>query len=553
MLETVLVLGGYGVFGSRISMALARDTRVDLIVAGRDRDAAAAFCAVHGGRPEGVDREDPALAGRVARLSPFLVIDAAGPFQSYGARPYRVAEAALAAGAHYLDLSDDPAFTAGVAGLDATARAAGLTLLSGVSSVPALSSAAVAALCSDMADIHVIDAVIVPGNRAPRGLSVVRAIVGQAGRPTPMWRGGWVETVPGWSGLCRVSLAVSGKTSLSHRWASFAAAPDPLLLSRPFGARSVMFRAGLELKIMHAGLLLLSLPVRWGWVPTLAPLSRALRWVAERLQPFGSDTGGMRVRVVGLTGAGEAQAREWVLVAGAGDGPHVPAIAARVMHARLRDGTVPAGARACVAEFALAEAEAAMADFDIATERTSRPFPLVFAQTLGPAFHQLPRAVQDLHTVMDVRRWRGEADIEAGTGRLARLVRGMMGFPPDGTRIPVAVRMERQGGAEVWERRFAGRPLRSRLAPGGPGRVRERFGPLSFDIALKVEDGRLAYPVVAGRCLGVPLPRVLLPVSRTAESVDAAGRATFDVELSLPGIGRIVRYRGWLVPDDAVT
>lgn len=91
MPEIVLVLGGYGVFGSRISMALARDARVDLI-----------------------DRDAPAFADRIARLTPLVVIDAAGPFQSYDAQPYRVAEAALAAGAHYLDLSDDPDFTLGI-------------------------------------------------------------------------------------------------------------------------------------------------------------------------------------------------------------------------------------------------------------------------------------------------------------------------------------------------------------------------------------------------------------------------------------------------------
>jgi hypothetical protein len=551
--ETVLVLGGYGVFGSRLSMALAREERIDLIVAGRNRNAASAFCAIHGGRPEEIDREDPLLAERIAKLGPFLVIDAAGPFQAYGARPYRVAEAALAAGAHYLDLSDDAAFTTGIAVLDAPARQARLAVLSGVSSVPALSSAAVAELAADMADIHLIDTVIVPGNRAPRGLSVVRAIVGQAGRPTRMWRGGRAEIVPGWSGLSRVELQISRKSGVLHRWASFNAAPDPELLPRHFRARSAVFRAGLELKIMHGGLLLLSLPVRWGWVRTLAPLSRALKWVAECLESFGSDTGGMRVRVAGLTRDGEALLRDWVLVAGAGDGPHVPAIAARVMCARLRAGSVPAGARPCVAEFPLHDAEEAMADFDIATDCTVRLFPLVFAETLGPAFHQLQPALRDLHTVIDVRHWRGEADIENGSGPMARLIRVLMGFPAEGHRVPVSVRMERREGCELWERRFASRSLRSRLSPGGRGILHETFGPLSFDIALRVEAGRLAYPVVAGRCCGISMPRMLLPVSRTAESVDAEGRAVFDVEVSLPGLGRVVHYRGWLVPDDGTT
>ncbi|WP_237353253.1 SDR family oxidoreductase [Xanthobacter sp. YC-JY1] len=551
MLEVVLVLGGYGVFGSRISMALARVEGIDLIVAGRDRNAAVAFCAVHGGRPDIIDREDPALAARIASLSPFLVIDAAGPFQSYGARPYRVAEAALAAGAHYLDLSDDPAFTIGIARLDDVARKAGLAVLSGVSSVPALSSAAVVDLAEDMDDIHLVDTVILPGNRAPRGLSVVRAIVGQAGRPIRMWRGGRSESVPGWSGLECVSLSLSGKPPLSGRWASVNAAPDLELFPRCFRARSVVFRAGLELKTMHAGLLILSMPVRWGLLGSIAPLARPLKWVAERLKPFGTDAGGMRVCVSGLTRQGRAEVRAWVLLAGSGEGPHVPAVPARVMFERLLAGKVPPGARPCVAEFALAEAEAAMANLDISTESTAREFPLVFAETLGAAFGALPPAVRDLHTVMDVRRWSGEADVEEGTGHLARLVRMLMGFPAPGTAIPVKVRMERRGEAEIWERRFAGRPLRSRLARAGAGILRERFGPLSFDIALNVVGGRLAYPVVAGYCAGLPLPRALLPISETIESMDAEGRVTFDVAISLPRVGRIVRYRGWLVPDEA--
>ncbi|NJM83873.1 MAG: DUF4166 domain-containing protein, partial [Tabrizicola sp.] len=80
-------------------------------------------------------------------------------------------------------------------------------------------------------------------------------------------------------------------------------------------------------------------------------------------------------------------------------------------------------------------------------------------------------------------------------------------------------------------------------------RLIERFGPLSFRIALRAEAGRLHYPVVGGRCLGVPLPRWALPVSQTVEAVDASGRASFDVALSHPLTGPIIRYRGWLEPE----
>ena len=53
-----------------------------------------------------------------------VVIDAAGPFHAYGDDPYRLPRAAIAAGLHYLDLADNAQFCAGIAALDAEAKAA---------------------------------------------------------------------------------------------------------------------------------------------------------------------------------------------------------------------------------------------------------------------------------------------------------------------------------------------------------------------------------------------------------------------------------------------
>jgi len=49
--------------------------------------------------------------------------------------------------------------------------------------------------------------------------------------------------------------------------------------------------------------------------------------------------------------------------------------------------------------------------------------------------------------------------------------------------------------------------------------------------------------------LGVPLPLILAPLGDAVESEDDAGRFRFDVTVRLPlGLGRVVQYRGWLVP-----
>ena len=56
-------------------------------------------------------------------------------------------------------------------------------------------------------------------------------------------------------------------------------------------------------------------------------------------------------------------------------------------------------------------------------------------------------------------------------------------------------------------------------------------------------------PVRRGWCLGIPIPRALLPWSDSREfAVD--GRFHFDVALGAPlGGGLIVRYRGTVTPD----
>ncbi len=544
MNKRVLILGGYGVFGARIAMGLARDSGLTVLVAGRDAGAAARHCREFGGEAVVLDRDMPDLADQLSQLHPDLVIDAAGPFQIYGADPYRLARIALQAGAHYLDLSDDAGFTDGIAALDTLARARGLVALSGVSSVPALSSAAVTTLIPGLSDIHLIDSVLLPGNRAPRGLSVIRAILAQVGKPLTLWRGGRAQPVPGWSGLTRVTLP-----GLGPRWASFIGAPDLSLFPARFNARSVLFRAGLELSVMHLSLGLLALPVRWGLVRDLTPLARPLRWLANGLHPFGSDRGGMLVRVIGLTPDGKAEQRDWTLIAGAGDGPHVPALPARIVAGAVLGGRIAPGARACLAEFTLNHLAGVIGDLNIVTKTDVTPFPMLFPTVLGNDFDRLPAPVRDLHRVIDQRDWRGRAQVTRGAGLLARLAAGIMRFPPAASDVPVTVSMTRKGEAEVWIRDFAGHRFRSYLRQGRGGALTERFGPLRFRIGLAVKDGRLHYPVVSGTAFGLPIPRALLPQSNSLEAADDQGRATFDVSLSHPVTGLIVRYQGWLVPS----
>lgn len=548
MTKRVLVLGGYGVFGARLSRALIADGRYDVFVAGRTQSAAEDFCDRFGGTPCALDRTDAQLVSHIAHLAPFVVIDAAGPFQDYGPNGYTLARAAIECDAHYIDLSDDAEFSAGIHVLEDAARARGVAVISGASSVPGLSSAAVEALAADLQDIDLIESIILPGNRAPRGVSVVRAILGQVGRPIRVWRGRRWTTVPGWGGLRRENIEIPGAAPLSGRWSSYIGAPDLVLFPERFGARTVLFRAGLELSLLHLGLWVMGMLVRIRLMPSLAPLARFIRWVAQWFEPFGTDRGGMVVRVVGTTGTGSVVQRRWLLLAEAGDGPEIPTLAAQILCDRVLRGVTPAGARACIGEFDLTEVETAAQELSVSFARDQQPCVPVFQQALGPEFDRLPAPLRDLHRCSAGERWVGRADVDRGSSVMARTLCGVMGFPPTARNIPIEVEMICEDGREIWVRKFAQTVFRSemrQLGRPGTGLVTERFGGLTFEIALSLSDGALIYPVKRAWCFGVPLPRWLIPVSNTAETVDA-GRASFDVEITMPLIGRVIRYRGWL-------
>lgn len=524
----VVILGGTGVFGSRLARLLARDGH-DVILAARG--GAAALSAEIGAASLVHDRaDDPAP---LFATGPDVLIDAAGPFQAYRDDPYRLVRAALNAGVNYLDLSDDADFTTGIAILDADARARGLYALSGLSSVPALSAAAVRALSPDMARIHAIDGAILPGNRAPRGRSVMAAILAQVGRPMRLWLGGAWEVRRGWSDPR--SYHIPG---LGMRRAYLNRVPDLECFPEHFQAASVTFRAGLELGVMGRSLAVLSAIRRFVQLP--APVGLA-HWVAGLLEPFGTDRGGMVVSVTGDTPAGVIT-RQWRLRAEGGEGPFIPAIPARAL---LAQGGAAPGARPALAEVPLSVMEAAMADLQVETFRDEAPTPPLFEQVLGPAFASLPEPVRQSHAVHPILRLTGQGRVTRGSGLWPNLLARLFGFPAAGDAYPVLVTKTRDGTCETWVRHFGAQRFRSVLTRTDRG-MTERFGPFTFRLGLNVDADALHFPVEAGRLGPIPLPRIALPHSETREFA-TDGEMRFDVTLRAPfSKAFIIRYEGAL-------
>jgi hypothetical protein len=172
----------------------------------------------------------------------------------------------------------------------------------------------------------------------------------------------------------------------------------------------------------------------------------------------------------------------------------------------------------------------------------------LYRRLLGDRFDVLPARVRELHDVAGTSVWTGRADVERGRSLPSRMVATLFGLPPAGRDQALEVTFLPDGDTELWTRRFGDAVFRS-MQYKRDGLLRERVGPSTFVFALETSADGMALKLKGVRFLGVPLPRFLAPTVFTFES-ERDGRYRFEVEASLPLLGRIVRYEGWLERDN---
>ncbi|HWU48764.1 MAG TPA: saccharopine dehydrogenase NADP-binding domain-containing protein [Asticcacaulis sp.] len=323
-MSEVLILGGYGNFGKRIALALSA-RGVPVIVAGRDLGKAEALAAqLAHARAARIDIHN-GLDDALRDLQPAVVIHTCGPYQG---SDYAVARACLRAGCHYIDLADARDFVRDFSILDAEARAAGVTLISGASTVPGLSSAVIEHFRPDFARLDALDFGISPGQKAERGLATTRAIMSYVGRPLRSFAGH--PKAYGWQDTHRQTYPVMGK-----RWLANCEIPDLDLLPSAYGLSDIRFGAGLELAPLHLGLWAASWLVRWGLPLSLERLAAPLLRLSDAFNAFGSDIGGMHMILRGEGHDGAPLEKRWFIIAEGGDGPQIPCAPAILLAQRL--------------------------------------------------------------------------------------------------------------------------------------------------------------------------------------------------------------------------
>jgi hypothetical protein len=557
----VLILGGYGTFGGRLAQLLRDEPRLNLIIAGRSLSSAEAFAAKLGGNvktiPQQFDR-DGDVASQLAAIKPDIVVDASGPFQAYGDKPYRVVEAAIGQGIHYLDLADGSGFVEGIAQFDAAAKAKNVFVLAGVSSFPVLTAAVVTELSKEMSCVDHVRGGIAPSPYAGVGLNVIRAIASYSGKPVEIQRDGKLQNAYALTETMRYTVAAPGKLPLHNIHYSLVDVPDlkalPVIWPQ---LRSVWMGAGPVPSILHRSLNWLAWLVRFKFLPSALPFAPIMNRVINTIS-WGEHRGGMFVEVEGLDKNGKPLTRAWHLIAEKEDGPMIPSMAAEAIIRMCLAGKHPAsGARAAAGELTLADYEKLIAKREIfagvRNEGESERETLVFPRLLSGAFENLPPTVREMHSARGKFAASGKAIVERGRGPLAALVCAIMGFPEAGVDVPVRVDFTASAKEEIWQRTFAGKKFHSRLR-AGEGRFKwllhENFKPIGAGIALVVDGGRLRWITRRWSFIGIPLPLALAPYGDSYE-FEESGRFNFHVEIRQPLIGLIVRYRGWLVPEPA--
>jgi len=558
----ILVVGGYGTFGGRIVELLENEAGLTLVVAGRSLAKAEAYCAGRGATKAQLlaaqfDR-DGDLAGQLEAIRPDILVDASGPFQAYGRDPYRLIETCIVQRINYLDLADGAEFVAGVGAFDEPARNAGACVLSGVSSFPVLTAAVVRRLATGMAPemtrVESIRAGIAPSPHAIVGENVIRAIASYAGQAIRIRRGDQTVAAHPFTEQLRTTVAPPGRLPLHSTLFSLVDVPDLRVLPELWPeAGTVWMGAGPVPEILHRALIALAWLVRIGPVRSLLPLAPLMYLATNRLG-WGEHRGGMFVAVEGRDAAGTAVRRSWHMLAEGDDGPLIPSMAVEALVRKVLAGRRPApGARAAVRDLELDDYEALFARRRIVAgvrdDDAADAVPL-YARILGSAWDRLPVAIRDMHRVNSAATARGLASVERGGGLLARLVAILVGFPSAAAETPVDVRFEASDGRETWTRTFGADRFASRQFAGrgrSAGLLCERFGALTFAMALVAEGERLNLILRRWSLFGLPLPLWLCPRSNAYETVEG-GRFRFHVEISHPLTGLIVRYRGWLTP-----
>ncbi len=345
----VVILGGYGNFGQIIARHLVAIEGIQVIIAGRHFEKAQKMAQILNCEAAVLDSGDPTLAQHLRQLAADCLIFTVGPFQTQG---YQVAQAAIEAGVHYIDLADARAFVCGITTLNDQAVNKDVLVCSGASSVPGLSSAVIDHLLPQFSTLQSIDFAISSSARMP-GEITLRSVLTYCGKPFQQWKNNTWQTVYGWQDLHTHHFQqIAGKRLLAN-----CDIPDlSLLKTRYADVHSVRFSAGVGLKLGQLGAWALSWLVRTRLIQHPEKFAALLHKSGQSLSFMGNGLSAMYIQLTGLNHDRQTVNWGWEITAQHDNGHHIPCLAAVALIRKLHSGQLQQrGAMPCLGLLTLRE------------------------------------------------------------------------------------------------------------------------------------------------------------------------------------------------------
>ena len=329
----IVVLGGYGTFGSLISARLANFANV--VITGRNQATGQKFAdSIDAGFSRCDAKNEKSL--RSAIIGAHIVINATGPFRP---NDYSIPSTCIEENCHYIDIADDREYVTGFIKLDAQANAKGILACTGASTTPAVTSAMVSDLSSNFQEIDSIKIYLSAGNKNKPGVSTFESILSYVGTPIQVWNDRRWEEFMGW-GLTEY---FEFPVPVGRRMVQLCDVPDLELFPKLFGASQVIFKAGVELPIFNLGLFCLAQLKKFMPPLNLPSLAKPLVEISALFSKFGSYSGGVLVKITDKSGQSKT-----ISFVTSQNGPYLPTSPAVLLARKLLHENPPPGAYPCV-------------------------------------------------------------------------------------------------------------------------------------------------------------------------------------------------------------
>ncbi len=323
--KKILILGGYGKFGSYIIRNIIHLHNIQVIVNGRSekkcRDFIQSLASFHNLPLFSAFDINQNINLYLKAIKPDLVVHTAGPFDG---QDYHIAKSCIEHDINYIDLSDGREWVTNINKLSVTAKNKDIMILSGASSVPCISSAIINKYINDFKEVNELEyAISTPSYPAP-GLATLKSVLGYVGKPFCTLINGQFKEIYGWHDMKTYKYPVVGTRFLSN-----CDIPDLDLFSEKYtNIRTIRFYAGLGNWMFHCGLWGLSWLVRFRLIKSLQNYAEFIEKLSIYFNIIKTGKSAFHLKMTGIAHNGENLEKTFYLICQNGDGMNIPAIPA---------------------------------------------------------------------------------------------------------------------------------------------------------------------------------------------------------------------------------